>query len=188
MANSNSGFWGNFICVVLILMVVIGIATGNSVLMIAPAVILGILILFLIFAGSSIKTVKPENFLAMTDDYSCYEKNHVSAAEGMLGKAKDEHIKLFLNGLINFYRKDNSGSDDEVIIAGTELDENQIALYKEVVEAFDNLSKCDKIWFVTSAAANSEIKSSAGITVERKPTAFAFQSFNHVCKTPLLAS
>lgn len=180
MANSDSGFWGNFIGIVLILVGVIGIVTGNSVLMIAPAVILGVFILFLILAGSSIKTVKPENFLAMTDDNSCYEKNHVSAAEGMLEEAKDERIKLLLNGLINFYRKDNSGSNDEEAIAGTDLDEKQIALYKEVIEAFDNISKCDKIWFVTSAAANSEIKSSASITVERKPTAFAFQTFNHV--------
>lgn len=183
MANSNNSFWGNFICIIMIAVVIIGIATGNTILMIAPAVVIGIIILIAVSFSSSVKTVKPEHFLAMTDDYSCYEKNHISTAERMLDEMKDERVRLFLNGLINFYGKNiktDNESGDYVIVACADINEQQANLYKEMVDAFESLSKCEKIWLVTSKSASNEIRSSATYTVERKPTAFAFQCFNHV--------
>ena len=183
MANSNSGFWANFICIVLIIAIVVGLITGNTVLILVPVGLIVGFVLFLVFMGASVKTVKPENFLAMSDDYSCYEKNHVSAAETMLDEMKDERVRLFLNGLISFYgkgTKSNEESGDNSIIACADMDEEQANMYKEMVNAFESLSKCEKIWLVTSKSVSNEIRSSATYSVERKPTAFAFQCFNHV--------
>lgn len=177
MDNSNSSFWSTLICIGICVTVIIGIITGNTIMIIAPLVVIGVIILFALIVSSSIKKVKPDDFLAMRDDYSDNEKNFVKEAKRLLSELTDDSLTLFLKGLISFY--DNKSSYDN-IDAGSEVDENTFALYKNVVAAFEKLSNCDKLWLVISTQQNYEIKSSASSVVERKPTAFAFQTFNHV--------
>lgn len=133
--------------------------------------------------GSSSTKNKPNNFLSMTDNYLGKEKNYVSAAKDLLEETKDERVKHFLNGLINFY--DNNKIANEIIleksfITGEDFNEQQEYSYKEMVEAFEELSKCKNIWFIASKEINTERKSAAIYSVDRQPTVFALQNFNHV--------
>lgn len=133
--------------------------------------------------GRSSTKSKPNYFLSMTDNYLSKEKNYVSAAKELLEDTKDERVKLFLNGLISFY--DNNKIANEIIleksfITGEDLNEQQESSYKEMVEAFEELGKCKNIWFIASTEINTERKSAAIYSVDRQPTVFVLQNFNHV--------
>lgn len=177
MGSSNSNFWSNLICIILGLVSVIGIIIGNFVLMIAPVVSILVIVLFSLLVSSSVKTVKPENFLSMVDDYSSYEKDYLKDAKKMDCEMTNHYVKLFLNGLISFYE---NKSIDSSLVVGSDLGESEITLYKQLITEFERMAKCEKIWLITSSQKNTEIKASASISIERKPTKFAFQNFNHV--------
>ena len=59
--------------------------------------------------------------------------------------------------------KKNNETDNKIqedLINGQDLDNNELALYKDVIEAFKLLSKCEKKWLITSSKRNEDIKSS----------------------------
>ena len=45
MDNSNSSFWSTLICIGICVTVIIGIITGNTIMIIAPLVVFGVIIL-----------------------------------------------------------------------------------------------------------------------------------------------
>lgn len=84
-----------------------------------------VIVIFLIFIIGVVnehtpQKVKPNNFLTMTGNYSGNEKKYVSEAKELLDGTKDERVKIFLNGLINFYDKNNA---EENTIIGADLNE-----------------------------------------------------------------
>ena len=178
MAKANSSFWSNLFFIVLIIAIVIGIITGNTIITVVPIGIVVLLILVLVIASPSTKHVKPDNFLIMTENYPKQEKNYVKEAKQIIDEQKDDRVKLFLKGIISYYDKSNKGN--ETIYVCNELTERQQHFFNDMVAAFEKLCGCEKIWFISSEKANTSLKSSAAYSVERKKTVFAKGCFNHV--------
>ena len=178
MAKSYSSFWSNSFFIVLIIAIVIGIITGNTIITVVPIGIVVLLILVLVIASPSTKHVKPDNFLAMTENYPKQEKNYVKEAKQIIDEQKDDWVKLFYKGLISYYDKSDKGN--ETIYVCNELTEQQQHFFNDMVAAFEKLCDCEKIWFISSEKANTSLKASAAFSVERKKTVFAKGCFNHV--------
>lgn len=177
MANSKSGFWANLSLIALIITMIIGLITGNIIFIVAPVVIIVVIILCVFLTASTNKTIKPEQFL-MTGEKSFPEKSFLSVAKKMCDATDDERIRLFLNGLISHYPKDES-SGSELAVAGNRLNERQSDAFLQLVDAFKAMSQCEMIWYI--ASKNEDLtKSSATHSVEREKTSFTCGAFNHV--------
>lgn len=176
MTNSKSGFWANFSLIALIITMIIGFLTGNTIFIVAPVVIIVVVVLCIVFTLSTHKTIKPEQFL-MTGETPSTEKSFLQAAKKMLDTNQDERVRLFLRGLISHYSDDCS--DYERSIAGNCLNERQSDAFLRLLNAFKAMSQCEMIWYI--ASKNEDLtKSSATHSVERKKTSFTCGAFNHV--------
>lgn len=180
MNRSQYKFWGNIFGVISIIFVAVGIFIGNNILILAPIVLIFIVLLIFMIFSLSIGVV---NFLAGPNDYYSFERKFVKKARNLVSEYDNKILKLFLNGLVEFYddeKTDDKPNTSESLILGSDLDENEIALYKNFVTAFERLCNCDKKWLVISEEKSIERKSSASISVDRRPAIFKFQAFNHV--------
>ena len=178
MSKLDGNFWTGLFAVALIMAIIIGIVIGNTLITVISIAIIIILGLVLKIASPSIKPVKQESFLIMTENYPTQEKNYVKEAKQIIDEQKDDRIKLFLKGIISYYDKSNKGNG--TIYDCNELTEQQQHFFNDMVAAFEKLCGCEKIWFISSEKANTSLKSSAAYSVERKKTVFAKGCFNHV--------
>lgn len=137
-----------------------------------------IFLVFLIFilspSDKRTKQQAPLNFL-MGKDYTDRERPFVSKALEIIKSENDESKKLFLESLVNYYKRDGKER-----ILDTHLNQSRAEAYNQILKSFDLLKQCDKIWLISSKDVNLNTKSSAAYIVKRQQASFASSQFNHV--------
>lgn len=116
----------------------------------------------------------PSDFLMRRDNID-RERPFVSDALKMLKTEEDDCRKTFLRGLTDYYK-----TDKKETLLDTDLDESQMESYNQLLETFDLLKQCDKIWLISSKDVNLTTKSSATYFVNRQQASFTSSQFNHV--------
>ncbi|MBP5365976.1 MAG: AAA family ATPase [Bacteroidales bacterium] len=91
---------------------------------------------------------------------------------------------LFYKGYVYHHKKNKDKQKrNEILIASPDLTEQQENAYRDLLNKFDDVRQCNKIWCVMSMAINNERKSAAKYTVDRKSAKFEKSNYHFVRPT-----
>ena len=106
-----------------------------------------------------------------------FKSSKANRLDEMISNEGDEIRKTFLRGLSTQYSKE---AIEEKITIDEGLTDEQRKTFKRLFSAYEDLCKSEQMWFVLSRSANSENKSSAKYTIDRRKVKIEKAIFNNV--------
>lgn len=97
--------------------------------------------------------------------------------ESLISSETNDNRKIFLKGLASQYDK---GKSNGVVYSTANMSDEQQKSYKNLCLAYERLCACDVIWQIMSRTINTNNKSSASYTVDRKEVEFQKRVYNNV--------
>ncbi len=118
-----------------------------------------------------------KGFSSIHQKISPFKTYNAEDIKEMISSEKDDKRKTFLLGFETLCNKEKT---IEKIRVGDDLTDKQRETYMKLSSAFDELCSCDKIWQIVSTTDNTEYRSQASYSLNRRTVRFSKEMFNNV--------